>query len=105
MARSPNAYGRYIEKRGNRFFAMMKVPKDVQPQLGRTRYIKALGTDSPAEARRRAPMLVAAWQAEIAKARNDGNDPRERDAVWLSLRPAGRSGCAPNSCASARLAA
>ena len=83
MARNPNPYGRYIEKRGNRFFAMMKVPKDVQPQLGRTRYIKALGTDSPAEARRRAPMLVVAWQAEIAKARKDGNDPRERDAVWF----------------------
>lgn len=83
MARPPNTYGRYIERRGHRFFAVLKVPKELHQQLGRTRYIKALGTDSPTEARRRVPMLITAWKTEIAKAREDGTDPLASDAAWF----------------------
>ena len=49
MARPPNVYGRYIERRGQKFYAVLKVPEDVQQQLGRTRYIKALNPHFPSD--------------------------------------------------------
>src|SRR3546814_16977297 len=88
MARTPNSYGRYIAKRGQRFFAVMKVPKDLQRQLARTRYLKALGTDSPAEARRTAPLLAAAWQSAIAGARQSGTNHLQT----------GRAACRERAC-------
>ena len=91
MPRPAGQYGPNIEKRGTRFFVVLKVPKDAQEVLGRTRYIKALGTDSPSEARRKAPMLLTVWRAEIADARSEEGDQLASDAAWFRKALAGAS--------------
>jgi integrase len=83
MANKAGQFGPNIEKIGNRFFAVLKVPQDVRGDLGRTTFRKTLGTDSQQEARRRAPLIVAAWQSQIAVARNGGDDPWAADAAWF----------------------
>ena len=100
MGLPANDLGQHIVRRGDRLFATLIVPKDVQHLLGRTRFIKALETDSPGTARRRTPPLVAQWKAEIgaARARATGElhadiawwrrafsavvDPKDRDDLW-----------------------
>jgi integrase len=71
-----------IELQSTGWFAIVKVPKDVQPVLGKTKYLKALGTHSKVQAKTLALPLVARWKAEIRQARAALDDPRgEVDAV------------------------
>lgn len=85
MGRPSNArLGPHIKQRHNRLYAVLAVPRDVQPRLGKTRFIETLGTSDPVEARRRAPLLVARWRKAIAEARDDG---KGRDVVeWYRER-------------------
>ena len=59
----------YLEQRRRRWYAVLDVPKDVRPTLGK-RFVKSLGTDSRREALRRVGPFVAFWKSRIESARN-----------------------------------
>jgi hypothetical protein len=74
----------HIEKRANLFYAVLTVPPDVRPTIGKLRFVKSLQTAKRAEAELRAALLVAGWREEIAKARGGRPDPKA--TFWEGLR-------------------
>jgi len=74
----------HLEKRANRYYAVLTVPEDVRSTIGRLRYVQSTGTEDRAEAKLRAAILVAGWKSEIAKARGKRPDPKA--TFWENLR-------------------
>lgn len=68
----------YIERRRRRWYAVLDVPKDLQDQIRRRRYVQSLGkTDSRSTAERLAAPLVARWKTKIDQARVNNGDQRD----------------------------
>jgi len=61
----------HIELRGNRYYAVLKVPQDARDTIGQSWFRKTLRTDSRRVAKQRAPAIVAEWRAEIDRARGN----------------------------------
>ena len=59
----------YLEKPWNVYHATLKVPKDVQSFIGRTKFYKSLETDSVGEANIRKLPVIAEWKTQIKVAR------------------------------------
>ncbi|MDO9092800.1 MAG: tyrosine-type recombinase/integrase [Rubrivivax sp.] len=74
----------HAEYRRQRWYAVLDVPAEVQHVVGKARYLQSTLTGEPTEARRRVPVLIAQWKAEIAKARGTLPDPK--DTFWQTLR-------------------
>ncbi|WGI26600.1 tyrosine-type recombinase/integrase [Halomonas alkaliantarctica] len=63
----------HLERRANRWYAVLTIPKEVRPKLGgKIRFVKSTGTTDKRVAQSRAYALVAEWKDQIAKAQ--GND-------------------------------
>jgi hypothetical protein len=62
----------YCIKKGNRFFYRRAVPDLLRPELGKTEWVIALGTDSEREARAKAVVLESAHDKLIAEAKAFG---------------------------------
>ena len=75
---------KHAEKRANLFYAVLTVPPDVRPTIGKLRYVQSTQTADKAEASLRVALLVAGWQSEIAKARGKLPDPKA--TFWENLR-------------------
>lgn len=75
---------RHIEKRANRYYAVLTVPPDVRHIIGKLRFVQSTQTEDRAEATLRAAVLVAKWKAEITKARGQLPDPSA--TFWESIR-------------------
>jgi integrase len=71
-------------KKHRTWYAALTVPADVRDIIGKVRFFQSTKTESAALAANRVALLVARWQAEIAKAR--GTLPNQRDDFWLTLR-------------------
>lgn len=66
----------HLERRANRWYAVLTIPKDVRPKLGgKIRFVKSTGTADKRVAQTRAYALVAEWKDRIARAR--GSEPDE----------------------------
>lgn len=78
----------YLEKRRRKWYAIHEIPESVRPAFdGRKRFFQSLGTESKAEAQRRAGILEARWLSEIERARSQSGDALARDAnYWRRLR-------------------
>ena len=79
----------YIQKRANRFYAVMEIPKALRSHFaGKPRFLKSLDTDSLTVARRRVGPIVATWLADLERAKGG---PVELDAAFFrkALREAG----------------
>lgn len=74
----------HLEKRANLYYAVLTVPSDVRPTIGKMRYVQSTQTGSLPEATVRAGALVHRWKAEIAKVR--GKLPTAKVSFWESLR-------------------
>ena len=61
----------------NIYHAELTVPKDVRHLIGRRRFRKTLQTTDIKKARRKEPIIVAAWKEQIAIARGDGDSISE----------------------------
>ena len=68
----------YLQKRRHRWYAILEIPRDVRPQIGKSRFVQSLETDSRKLAERRVLEVVAKWKREIANAK--GEDVV--DIVW-----------------------
>jgi integrase len=72
-----NRYGPGIIKQRGTFYATRQVPKRLQDRVGRKRLVKTLQTDSLSEARRRAPIVLAEFDALL-------DEPKESlDVQWF----------------------
>ena len=56
----------YLERRRNRWYAVMEIPRAKRPALGgRRRFVRSLQTESLSEAQQRVHAVVAAWKEEL----------------------------------------
>lgn len=73
----------HLELRHKTYFAVLKVPKDVQHIIGRSSFFSTTGTGDLRIARSDAALKVIKWKAEIASARSRIEDPILRSAKEL----------------------
>ena len=66
MAKLPS----YLERQWNAFHVTLKIPKDVQPFFGKTKFYQSLETDSLEEANIKKLPIIAKWKTQIKVARN-----------------------------------
>jgi len=74
----------HLELRYKTYYAVLKVPKDVQHILGRSSYFETTGTGDLRIARSDAALKVIKWKAEIAAARSRTQDPILQSALELN---------------------
>lgn len=79
----------YLEPRANTWYAVYTVPEEVRhiigtPEHPKARFVQSTKTAHRPTAKQRAAVLVAGWQAEVAKARATLPDPEA--GFWESLR-------------------
>lgn len=74
----------HLELRYKTYFAVLKVPKDVQHILGRSSFFETTGTSDLRIARSNAALKVIKWKAEIASARSRTQDPILQSAIELN---------------------
>jgi integrase len=75
---------KHAETRANLIYAVLTVPPDVRHIIGKLRFVQSTQTGNKAEAALRVALLVAGWQAQIAKAR--GTLPNPKADFWDTLR-------------------
>ena len=74
---------KHIEKRFNKWFAVLDIPVDIRPQLGdKRRFFKTCGTASETVAVRKAAVLVRGWRLEIDAARRKVANPFDSNVDW-----------------------
>ena len=74
---------KHIERRFNKWFAVLDIPVDIRPQLGnKRRYFKTCGTSSETVAARKAAVLVRGWRLEIEQARRLVANPFDSNVDW-----------------------
>ena len=71
----------YLQKRVNRWYAVLEIPKSVRPYFGKPRFIQSLKTESLTLAKLRVMKVVAAWKNEIAAAKGEPVD----DEQWPTI--------------------
>lgn len=81
---SLTAIMKHAEKRANLWYALLTVPPDVRPIIGKLRFVQSTQTANKAEASLRIALLVAGWRDEIAKARGSVPDPKA--TFWENMR-------------------
>ncbi|NDA29344.1 MAG: hypothetical protein EBZ12_02685, partial [Alphaproteobacteria bacterium] len=65
---------KWLEKQWNTWHVTLKVPKDVQPHIGKTKWYETLRTDSLEEANIKKHKYVSLWKALIKEAREKGSN-------------------------------
>lgn len=75
---------KHAERRANLWYAVLTVPPDVRPIVGKLRFVQSTQTADKSEASLRVALLVAGWRAEIAKARGSVPDPKA--TFWENMR-------------------
>ncbi len=74
----------HLELRYKTYYAVLKVPKDVQHIIGRSSFFATTGTGDIRIARSDAALKVIKWKAEIASARSRTEDPILQSALELN---------------------
>lgn len=74
----------HLEKRKDRWYAVLNVPPDVQASIGKVRFVQSTKTGDRRLAMGRAAALVTEWKKGIDKARGLLPDPKA--TFWDSLR-------------------
>jgi len=77
----------YIEKRRQKYYAVLDIPRDVRGLVGNSpkskRFVKSLGTDSLSIAESRVGQFTSKWKREIIVARTGSSNPVKQDALFL----------------------
>lgn len=72
----------YLERRRNRWYAVMTIPEDVRHVLGKIRFVQSLGTPDKRKADQEKLPLIAKWKAMIAEARGEKDALTEEAKRW-----------------------
>ena len=59
----------HLEKRKDRYYATLVIPKDVRDEFGKFKFFKSTGSGDKRKAQIEATKLVAGWQSEIEATR------------------------------------
>ena len=73
----------HIELRHNVYYAVLYIPKDVVPALGKTKFYQTTRSGNKKIALERAAALVLGWKQQIAIAREESPDPVIASALSL----------------------
>lgn len=73
----------YLELRYNTYYAVLYIPKDIAPILGKTKFYQSTRTSDKKLAQQRASALVFAWKQKISIARSEAPDPFIASALSL----------------------
>lgn len=73
----------HLELRYKTYYAVLYIPKDVVPALGKTKFTQSTKTGDKRLAAARARALVINWKQQIALARNESPDPIITSALSL----------------------
>jgi len=65
----------HLVKRYNTYFAVLYIPKDIEPIIGKAKFSKSTGTDNKKLAETIAQVYVMGWKAEIESARMKSDEP------------------------------
>lgn len=69
MAKRTTAPAPYIQKRRQRFYAVLEIPKALRPRFGgKVRFVQSLGTESLSVAKNEVHAIVAGWKEQLADA-------------------------------------
>lgn len=71
-----------IEQRNGLWYAVVMIPKDVQADLGKMKFIQSLQTSSKQVAQVRALPLIAQWKAAIRQARGETDALVKEALAW-----------------------
>lgn len=83
----------FIERRANLWYATLKVPKELQAKLGKSKFLKSLGTPDKRRALTLAMPYVSHWKAQLRKASGETDAVIEDALRWReSLAQAKREG-------------
>lgn len=72
----------HIEKKRNVWYATMKVPKELQDKVGRTKFIKSLRTTDKSKAVDLARPYIVAWKRLLAQAGGETNALQREALRW-----------------------
>jgi integrase len=73
----------HLEKRRNLWYAYLKITnKELQGKVGRTKYLKSLGTADKRRALLLAPPIIAMWKAELRQAAGQTDALHEEALRW-----------------------
>lgn len=82
MPRKPSKES-HLELRYNTYYAVLYVPKDAVPAIGKTKFSQSTKTGDRHLAAQRAAALVIGWKQQIAVARSESPDPIITSALSL----------------------
>src|SRR5215813_4428540 len=71
-----------IEKRRQKLYAVMPVPRPLRKVVGKDRFVQSLQTSDQRTAERRAAVLRLQWLNDLEKARKGTSDHIAKDAEW-----------------------
>jgi len=74
---------KHAEKRHNVWYALLTIPEDVRPIIGKVRFLQSTQSTDAKEAAARVPLLISGWKAQIAAAR--ATLPDTKAAYWENL--------------------
>ncbi len=72
----------YIERRRNLWYAVLTIPEDVRPALGKLRFVQSLGTSDKHRAKVIAAPVLAGWRALIRQERGEGDAVTTEALRW-----------------------
>ena len=75
---------KHLELRHNTYFAVLFIPKEVRPIIGKLKYYETTGTHDLKIAQAIATIKVIKWKTEIANARRNTEDPILKSAIELN---------------------
>ena len=75
---------KHLELRHNTYFAVLFIPKEVRPIIGKLKYYETTGTHDLKIAQAIATIKVIKWKTEIANARKNTEDPILKSAIELN---------------------
>ena len=70
---------KYIEQRRRRWYAVLDVPAELRKEVGTSRFVRSLGTESKTEAERLVFAVIAEWKAIIHSAKTSGSQHTTMD--------------------------
>ncbi len=72
----------YLEKRGNTYYALLIIPKDVRKILGKSKFKVSLKESNEKKAELKSAPYVMLWKSQIANARGQGSELICEGVFW-----------------------
>lgn len=82
----------YLQRRDNRWHAILEIPLDLRAHFGKRRFVQSLGTESLVEAKRLVGRVISDWLDQLQRARGGPTAPVDAQAWRDALKRASGTG-------------